>query len=82
MSDDFYIELTDKQKASLSAMCRQTGLSANQILDAFIKTRIFAEELDDLINDSNKTEDAYRFFLNLLNKVAVVLNHDDVSLPS
>ena len=79
---EYELELTEKQMETLNNISMQTGLTCNQILEAFVRTRMFADQLSDLIEDSNQSPAAYEFFVKLLNRIAERLNHNDFRLPS
>lgn len=79
---EYELELTEKQMETLNNISMQTGLTCNQILEAFVRTRMFADELSALIEDSNQSSIAYEFFVHLLNRIAERLNHNDFRLPS
>ena len=79
---EYEIELTEQQIETLNNISMQTGLTCSQILEAFVRTRMFADQLSELIEDSNQSPVAYEFFVKLLNRIAERLNHDDFYLPS
>ena len=79
---EYELELTEKQIETLNNISMQTGLTYSQILEAFVRTRMFADQLSELIEDSNQSPVAYEFFVKLLNRIAERLNHNDFRLPS
>ena len=79
---EYELELTEKQIETLNNISMQTGLTCSQILEAFVRTRMFADQLSELIEDSNQSPVAYEFFVKLLNRIAERLNQDDFCLPS
>ena len=79
---EYELELTEKQMETLNNISMQTGLTCNQILEAFVRTRMFADELSALIEDSNQSSIPYEFLVHLLNRIAERLNHNDFRLPS
>ena len=79
---EYEIELTEKQIETLNNISMQTGLSCSQILEAFVRARMFADQLSELIEDSNQSPVAYEFFVKLLNRIAERLNHNDFCLLS
>jgi hypothetical protein len=79
---EYELELTEKQIETLNNISMQTGLTCSQILEAFVRTRVFADQLSELIEDSNQSPVAYEFFVKLLNRIAERLNHNDFRLPS
>ena len=79
---EYKLELTEKQIETLNNISMQTGLTCSQILEAFVRTRMFADQLSELIEDSNQSPVAYEFFVKLLNRIAERLNHNDFCLLS
>ena len=79
---EYELELTEKQIETLNNISMQTGLTCSQTLEAFVRTRMFADQLSELIEDSNQSPVAYEFFVKLLNRIAERLNHNDFCLPS
>ena len=79
---EYELELTEKQMETLNSISMQTGLTGSDILEAFVRTRVYADQLSELIAESNQSPVAYEFFVKLLNRIAERLNHNDFRLPS